>query len=131
MGLFSTVCITRPDTAKPAPAITAASTLGTRIFQRMRTLAAVPVLSRASKQSRKLIREEPANRHPKARTTTVSAIPVITMLFFLFFFFSSAAVSIASTGFLKISPYYTNNPPSPQAPPGDNSARYPPDTALK
>ena len=38
LGLFRFVCMISPDTDRPAPAIRAASTLGIRMFQRIRVL---------------------------------------------------------------------------------------------
>jgi hypothetical protein len=77
MELFSVVCIIRPDTDNPAPAIMAARTLGTRIFQIIRTFAAVPFPANASSASVTDILEEPANRQINPRRITQTAITII------------------------------------------------------
>ena len=51
MELFSVVCMMRPEMDSPAPAISAASTRGMRMFHSMRMFAAVPVLRSAAMQS--------------------------------------------------------------------------------
>ena len=86
MELFRVVCIIRPATDRPAPAMMAASTRGTRIFQMIRTLAAEPLPTRASKASPKDILEEPANRQAMPKTITLIIIMVTTAVFLLFFF---------------------------------------------
>ena len=86
MELFRVVCIMRPDTDRPAPAMMAASTRGTRIFQMMRTLAAVPLPVSASNASVKDILEEPANKHAMPNKITLISIARMTILFRLFFF---------------------------------------------
>ena len=49
------VCMMRPDTDNPAPAMMAANTRGMRMFQIIRTWAALPFFRRAFTQSPKLI----------------------------------------------------------------------------
>ena len=86
MGLFRSVCITRPATDSPAPATIAARTRGMRMFQMMRTCAALPRFNSAATQSAAVMRDEPTNRQTKASTTTAKASrQIAAVLFFLFF----------------------------------------------
>ena len=73
IGLFRSVCITRPDTDRPAPAMMAASTRGMRIFQMIRTCAILPFFKSAAKQSEIDMCEDPTNRHTNASITTAAA----------------------------------------------------------
>ena len=61
MELFSVVCIIRPETDSPAPAMTAARTRGIRIFQMIRTAAGSPDFVSALRQSPRDIWDEPMN----------------------------------------------------------------------
>ena len=84
MELFRVVCMIRPERPRPAPAMAAASTRGMRIFQMIRTLAAVPVLLSAAQQSAAVILDDPTNRQPTPSTSTAMTIAAMTMVFFLF-----------------------------------------------
>ena len=68
----SVVCMTRPETESAAPAMSAASTRGTRIERRMRTLAAEPFPKRAATPSEKLMRDAPTKRQTSAIISTAS-----------------------------------------------------------
>ena len=92
MALFKVVCIIRPETARPAPAIMAASTRGMRMFQRMRILALLPFFKRAAKQSPTDIWEEPTHRHTRAMAITSRASRMRTACFPVFRFLYSAIV---------------------------------------
>ena len=83
MLLFRFVCIIRPDTERPAPAISAARTLGRRMFQMILLFAAVLRLARARKQSAMDIWDEPTNRHTKAIKMTQRRRDRVNSLFFL------------------------------------------------
>ena len=83
MGLFRFVCITRPETESPAPAMTAASTRGMRMFQRMRIWVGLPFFASAAKHSATVMCEEPTNRHTKAAASTASARAATASLLFL------------------------------------------------
>ena len=85
MGLFKSVCITRPDTDKPAPAIMAASTRGIRMFHMIRTCAALPRFRSAAIQSATVIWEEPTNRQTRASKTTANARKQSAAVFVTFF----------------------------------------------
>lgn len=84
MELFRVVCMIIPETARPAPAMIAASTRGIRMFQMIRTLAGVPVLFSAARQSAIVMWEEPTNMHNIPSAITANTIAVITMVFLLF-----------------------------------------------
>ena len=86
IALFSVVCMIRPETDSPAPAMMAASTLGTRIFQMILVWEGVPFPAKAFMASRKLRLDEPTNRHPIPNTTTAMAIVRMITVFRLFFF---------------------------------------------
>ena len=85
MELFSVVCIIRPETDSPAPAMTAARTRGIRIFQMIRTAAGSPDFVSALRQSPRDIWDEPMNRHTSAIRITAAASAIITPRFFLTF----------------------------------------------
>ena len=89
MELFSVVCIMRPATDKPAPAMIAASTRGTRIFQIIRLWASLPPPSNASSASPMVICDEPTNKHATPMTTTAISIAISTTVFRFCLFFSS------------------------------------------
>ena len=55
IGLFRSVCMMRPDTDSPAPAMIAARTRGIRMFQMMRTCAGLPFFTSAEKHSAMVI----------------------------------------------------------------------------
>ena len=78
MALESVVCMTRPATESAAPAMSAASTRGTRIERTMRTLAAEPFPNRAATPSERLMRDAPTKRQTSAMTSTASASAAIT-----------------------------------------------------
>ena len=73
----SVVCMMRPETESAAPAMSAASTRGTRIERRMRTLAAEPFPKRAATPSEKLMRDAPTKRQTSAIISTASASAAI------------------------------------------------------
>ena len=95
MELFRVVCMIRPETASPAPAMIAASTRGIRIFQIMRIWEALPVLCSAAMHSLTVILEEPTNRQTMLSTTTARSIVRIIPVFLRFLFFSPMIVSIS------------------------------------
>ena len=70
MLLFRFVCIIRPETASPAPAISAARTLGSLMFHIILLFAAVLLRARALTPSATDMREDPTNRHTNAMSTT-------------------------------------------------------------
>jgi len=70
MLLFRFVCIIRPETASPAPAISAARTRGSLMFHIILLFAAVLFLARALTPSATDMREDPTNRHTNAMSTT-------------------------------------------------------------
>ena len=76
IGLSRLVCMIRPDTDSPSPAMTAARTLGMRICQMIRMPALVPCPKSTETHSVRDIREEPVNRqtNPKTATDTVRAV---------------------------------------------------------
>ena len=81
MALPNVVCIIRPATDKPAPAMSAASRRGMRMLQMIR--AAVPPLrpSSASKHSAAVMWEEPTSRQPSAASATAQISMTITVVF--------------------------------------------------
>ena len=81
MALPSEVCMRRPDTDRPAPAMSAASNRGMRMPQMIR--AAVPPVrpSRASRHADTVMPEEPTMRQPKAASTTAQARRISTAVF--------------------------------------------------
>ena len=84
MALLRVVCIIRPEIDSPAPAITAASTLGRRMFWMIRICAGVPFPNRASAASFNVILEEPTNRQITLINTVAIAVKRITVQFLLF-----------------------------------------------
>jgi len=77
-GLRSTPCITAPETASPAPATMAATTLGILMFQTMSEAASSPVPARARSTSDRERPDEPAYTAYTAASTTASARPAVT-----------------------------------------------------
>ena len=86
MGLFRSVSMMRPATESPAPAMIAASTRGMRMFQMMRTCAALPFFISAATLSAIVMWDEPTNMHTKASTRTATASRAIAARFFFLFF---------------------------------------------
>ena len=119
MVLPSVVCMMRPDTDRPAPAMSAASRRGMRIFQMIR--AAVPSIrpSRADRHSAALIRDEPTSRQAKAASTTAQASMTTTTVFFRVRALLPSMCVLLRAG-CKIS-HYTANANFAQAGRGDGS----------
>ena len=92
----------------PAPAMIAASTLGIRMFQMMRTCAALPFFASAAKQSARVMRDEPTKRQTKASTKTASVRRTIAVVFFFLFFNRSACSFIEN---IIIPPMALHKPP--------------------
>jgi hypothetical protein len=84
IGFERSVCIMRPDTESPAPAIKAASIRGSLIFQIILIMFESPVLKRAPTPSEKLISDEPRKREAKAVIrTAIMRIMIAISFFFL------------------------------------------------
>ena len=82
MGLPSTVCMTSPAADSPAPAMTAASRRGRRMYRMMRTAAVSPCPSSASTHERTDMPDEPTSSSVSASSTTAAASTVTTSIFF-------------------------------------------------
>ena len=82
MALPSVVCMTRPDTDSPAPAMSAASSRGMRMFQMIRAAAPPVRPSRASKHAATLMWDEPTSTQAKAASATATANMTSTAVFF-------------------------------------------------
>ena len=82
MGLPSTVCMTSPAADSPAPAMTAASRRGRRMYRIMRTAAVSPCPSSASTHERTDMPDEPTSSSVSASSTTAAASTVTTSIFF-------------------------------------------------
>ena len=85
IGFERSVCIMRPDTESPAPAIRAARILGILIFHIILTDVSSPVLKRAEIPSEKPISEDPRKRARNAVNNTAAARMMIMSIFFFFF----------------------------------------------
>ena len=94
MELLRVVCITRPATDRPAPAMIAANTRGIRIFQMIRLWALMPPPSSASSASPKVMLEEPIKRLATAVRKTASTISRVTAVYFLCFCFSRRSIAL-------------------------------------
>ena len=86
MELFRVVCITRPDTDRPAPAMMAASTRGMRMRQMIRDSASLPLPINAPKASEMDRLEEPINSPPTPQITTAASMASRTRVFLRFRF---------------------------------------------
>ena len=72
MGLPSTVCMTSPAADSPAPAMTAASRRGKRMYRMMRTAAVSPCPSSASTHERTDMPDEPTSSSVSVSSTTAA-----------------------------------------------------------
>ena len=82
MALPSVVCMMRPDTDSPAPAMRAASSRGMRMFQMIRAAAPSARPSRASKHAATVMWDEPTSTQAKAASATATANMTSTAVFF-------------------------------------------------
>ena len=84
IALLRSVCIMRPDTDSPAPAISSARMRGMRMFRMMRSCAAVPRPNSAAKLSAMRMFDEPTSRHAtqSAMSTAISTANATAVFFF-------------------------------------------------
>ena len=85
IGFDRVLCIMRPDTESPAPAIRAASILGILIFQIILIAVGSPVPARAERVSEALMSEEPEKSARKAESMTAETRIMIAIIFFFLF----------------------------------------------
>ena len=95
--LFRLVCMMRPERARPAPAMMAASTRGMRMFQMIRIFAALPFFASAAKHSDRLICDEPTKRQTKASRITAAVRMMMTAVCF-FLIFPRTDISLIFSG---------------------------------
>ena len=111
MELFNAACMIRPETARPAPAMTAASTRDTLIFQMMRLLASVPpscqsihCLSKGHMEGANNQASDPQYHHSKDNGQDYHTVSAVLSLKDLQALHKSFAYSIYHNTFIDIIP---------------------------